>query len=185
MSYGKINVPVCIAHEICYAPSAVFCLQNTNTLVAVLHSEIKFLLLLPASHRNWLFWWFVYKFKWRNRASGVSVRLRQYQQNHCNWNDTLKRGSRWADQGSFPSPTPSHVPQTSCRTAEDMGHARCRRFWGKVSSELAQDRRSWSAFVRYVVNAVGDAISTRLGWMPMPGSFVRSFVLDGKFYGQG
>ncbi len=33
----------------------------------------------------------------------------------------------------------------------------------KVSSELAQDRRAWSASVRDVVNAIGDACSTRLG----------------------
>ncbi len=38
--------------------------------------------------------------------------------------------------------------------------------WVKVSSELAQDRRAWSAFVRDVVNAIGDAGSTRPGRMP-------------------
>ncbi len=40
-------------------------------------------------------------------------------------------------------------------------HARWRQDWVKVSSELAQDRRAWSASVRDVVNAVGDAGSTR------------------------
>ncbi len=35
--------------------------------------------------------------------------------------------------------------------------------WVKVSSELAQDRRAWSASVRDVVNAIGDAGSTRPG----------------------
>ncbi len=36
----------------------------------------------------------------------------------------------------------------------------------KVSSELAQDRRAWSASVRDVVNSIGDAGSTRPGRMP-------------------
>ncbi len=44
-----------------------------------------------------------------------------------------------------------------------FGHARWRKDWVKVSSELAQDRRAWSASVRDVVNAVGDAGSTRPG----------------------
>ncbi len=44
-----------------------------------------------------------------------------------------------------------------------FGHARWRRDWMKVSSELAQDRRAWSASVRDVVNAIGDAGSTRPG----------------------
>ncbi len=44
-----------------------------------------------------------------------------------------------------------------------FGHARLRKDWVKVSSELAQDRRAWSASVRDVVNAVGDAGSTRPG----------------------
>ncbi len=43
------------------------------------------------------------------------------------------------------------------------GHARWRQDWLKVSNELAQDRRAWSAFVRDVVNAIGDAGSTRPG----------------------
>ncbi len=44
-----------------------------------------------------------------------------------------------------------------------FGHARWRKDWVKVSSDLAQDRRAWSASVRDVVNAVGDAGSTRPG----------------------
>ncbi len=44
-----------------------------------------------------------------------------------------------------------------------FGHARWRKGWVKVSSELAQDRRAWSASVGDVVNAVGDADSTRPG----------------------
>ncbi len=44
-----------------------------------------------------------------------------------------------------------------------FGHARWRKDWVKVSSELAQDRRAWSASVRDVVNAIGDAGSTRPG----------------------
>ncbi len=45
----------------------------------------------------------------------------------------------------------------------DFGYARWRKDWVKVSSELSQDRRAWSASVRDVVNAVGDAGSTRPG----------------------
>ncbi len=33
----------------------------------------------------------------------------------------------------------------------------------KVSSELVQDRRAWSASIRDVVNEIGDAGSTRPG----------------------
>ncbi len=44
-----------------------------------------------------------------------------------------------------------------------FGHARWRQEWLKVSSELAHDCRAWSAFVRDVVNAIGDAGSTRPG----------------------
>ncbi len=44
-----------------------------------------------------------------------------------------------------------------------FGHARWRKGWVKVSSELAQDRRAWNASVRDVVNAIGDAGSTRPG----------------------
>ncbi len=42
-------------------------------------------------------------------------------------------------------------------------HARWRKDWVKVSSEVAQDRRAWNASVRDVVNAIGDAGSTRPG----------------------
>ncbi len=42
-----------------------------------------------------------------------------------------------------------------------FGHARWRKDWAKVFSELAQDRRAGSASVRDVVNAIGDAGSTR------------------------
>ncbi len=44
-----------------------------------------------------------------------------------------------------------------------LGHARWRQDWVKVSSELAQDRRALSASARDVVNAIGDAGSTRPG----------------------
>ncbi len=44
-----------------------------------------------------------------------------------------------------------------------FGHARWRQDGMKVSSELAQDHRAWSASVRDVVNAIGDAGSTRPG----------------------
>ncbi len=44
-----------------------------------------------------------------------------------------------------------------------FGHARWRKGWVKVSSDLTQDRRVWSASVRDVFNAVGDAGSTRPG----------------------
>ncbi len=44
-----------------------------------------------------------------------------------------------------------------------FGHARWRKDWVKVSSELAQDRRARSAPVRDVVNAIADADSTRPG----------------------
>ncbi len=42
-----------------------------------------------------------------------------------------------------------------------FGHARRRKDWVEASSELAQNRRAWSASVRDVVNAIGDAGSTR------------------------
>ncbi len=73
---------------------------------------------------------------------------------------------------------PSHVTQTNRVPAEDMvkamwnpspdhesstSQARWRKDWVKVSSELAQDRRAWSASVQNVVNAVGDAGSIRPG----------------------
>ncbi len=44
-------------------------------------------------------------------------------------------------------------PGTALRTAD----------WVKVSNELAQDRRVWSASLREVVNAIADAGSTRPG----------------------
>ncbi len=44
-----------------------------------------------------------------------------------------------------------------------FGQTRWRKDWVKVSSELAQDRRAWSASVRDVANAIGDAGSTRPG----------------------
>ncbi len=44
-----------------------------------------------------------------------------------------------------------------------FGHARWKKEWVKVSSELGQDRRAWSCSVRDVVNAIGDAGSTRPG----------------------
>ncbi len=44
-----------------------------------------------------------------------------------------------------------------------FGHARWRKDWVKMSSVLAQDRRAWSASVRDVVNAIGDAGSTHPG----------------------
>ncbi len=43
------------------------------------------------------------------------------------------------------------------------GHARWRKHWVKMSSELAQDRRAWSASFRDVVNAISDAGSTHPG----------------------
>ncbi len=42
-----------------------------------------------------------------------------------------------------------------------FGHARWRKDWLKVFSELAQDRRPWSASVRDVVSSICDAGSTR------------------------
>ncbi len=36
-------------------------------------------------------------------------------------------------------------------------HARWKKDWLKASSELAHDRRAWNAFVRDVVNLIGDA----------------------------
>ncbi len=89
-----------------------------------------------------------------------------------------KTSRRWADQVPSLSHTASHVAQTSWRPAEDMGkkvefdlephsgkwvfgHARWRKDCVKVSSEFAQNRRAWSA-----VKLIGDAGSTRPGWMP-------------------
>ncbi len=47
-----------------------------------------------------------------------------------------------------------------------LSHARWRQDWEEVSSEFAQHRRAWSDSFRDVVNAIGDAGSARLGWMP-------------------
>ncbi len=44
-----------------------------------------------------------------------------------------------------------------------FGYARWRKAWAKVPSELAQDRRAWSASVRDGVNSNGDGGSTRPG----------------------
>ncbi len=44
-------------------------------------------------------------------------------------------------------------------------HARWRKEWVKVSSELAQDRRAWGASVRGVVNLIGDAGSNNPAWI--------------------
>ncbi len=44
-----------------------------------------------------------------------------------------------------------------------FGHTRWRKGWVKVSSEYEQGHRAWSASVRDVVNAIGDAGSTRPG----------------------
>ncbi len=44
-----------------------------------------------------------------------------------------------------------------------FGHARWRKDWMKVSSELAQERRAWCASDRDVVNAISDVGSTRPG----------------------
>ncbi len=52
-------------------------------------------------------------------------------------------------------------PGTDLRTASLR--PRTMEDWVKVSSELAQDRRAWNASVRDVVNAIGDAGSTRPG----------------------
>ncbi len=44
-----------------------------------------------------------------------------------------------------------------------FGYARWRKGWVNVSSELAQDRRAWSASIRDVGNSTSDAGSTRSG----------------------
>ncbi len=43
------------------------------------------------------------------------------------------------------------------------GNARWRKGWVKVSTDLAQDIRVWSATVQDVVNSIGGAGSTRPG----------------------
>ncbi len=90
--------------------------------------------------------------------------------------------SQWIENLLIPTPT-----RTRCRWTGDQlklraytikaGHksffgprifgcARWRKDWVKVSSNLGQDRRAWSALARDVVNAIGDAGSTRPGWLP-------------------
>ncbi len=44
-----------------------------------------------------------------------------------------------------------------------FSHARWKEDWVKVSSELAQDRRAWSASARDVANSIGDAGLTHPG----------------------
>ncbi len=44
-----------------------------------------------------------------------------------------------------------------------VGCACWRKYWAKVASELAKNSRAWSASVRDVVKAIGDAGSTRPG----------------------
>ncbi len=56
-----------------------------------------------------------------------------------------------------------HVDLEPISEPRVLGHARWRKDWVKVYSELAQDRRAWNASVRDVVNAIGDAGSTRPG----------------------
>ncbi len=41
-----------------------------------------------------------------------------------------------------------------------FGYARWRKDWAKISSELAQDLRVWSASVYDVVNSIGDAATS-------------------------
>ncbi len=43
-----------------------------------------------------------------------------------------------------------------------FGHARWRKCWVKISSELAQGRRAWSASVRDVINTVSDGGSMQV-----------------------
>ncbi len=59
------------------------------------------------------------------------------------------------------SPWPLHIfgNYSSPLTARDSSEASR----VKVSSELTQDRRTWSASVRGEVNAIGDTGSTRPG----------------------
>ncbi len=44
-----------------------------------------------------------------------------------------------------------------------FGHARWRKDWVKVSSELTRERRAWGASVRDVVSSIGVAGSTHSG----------------------
>ncbi len=45
--------------------------------------------------------------------------------------------------------------------ARIYGHARWKKDWVKVSCELTQDWRAWSASIRDVIFSLGDAGSTR------------------------
>ncbi len=59
-----------------------------------------------------------------------------------------------------------------------FGHARWRKDWVKVPSELAQDHRSWSVSVRDGVNSIGNASSTCPLWMRYPGIVFKLIKLD-------
>ncbi len=47
-----------------------------------------------------------------------------------------------------------------------FGHALWRKDWVNVSSELTQDRQTWSDSVRDVVTSIANTGSTRSGGMP-------------------
>ncbi len=83
---------------------------------------------------------------------------------------------RWVDQGPSRSLTTSHVAQASWLLAEDVGiHAWWRKDCVKVSSELTQDRRTWSASIQDVVNSICDLVSNfALRWW--------SFRMDVNFH---
>ncbi len=77
---------------------------------------------------------------------------------------TLPRTWRWRTGGQLKTwATTIKADLERLSGPRVFGHARWRKDWVKVSSELAQDRRAWSASVRDVVNAIGDAGSTHLG----------------------
>ncbi len=78
-----------------------------------------------------------------------------------------KRPEGPSHQGPSPAHTNSNVADLeSLSRLRVFGHARWKKDWVKVSNELAQDRRAWNASLRDVVNSIGDAGSTRPGWMP-------------------
>ncbi len=62
-----------------------------------------------------------------------------------------------------------------------FGHVRWRKDLIKVSSELAQDLRTWSASVQDVVNSISDDSWTRPGWMPTQVK-VGSYVEEKAWY---